>query len=37
MSALDDRHIEKNGDEFEVVLFKAANPDDILSVRGFAN
>ncbi len=30
MSALDDRHIEKTGDEFEVLRFKDAGPDDLV-------
>lgn len=29
LSALEDRHIEKSGDDFSVVLFKEENPDDL--------
>lgn len=32
MSALDDRHIEKRGEEYDVVLFKEAKPDDLVLV-----
>lgn len=31
MSALDDRHIEKHGDDFEVTLFKAPDPVALVS------
>jgi hypothetical protein len=30
MSALDDRHIEKEGDDYHVVLFRAADPADLV-------
>lgn len=30
MSALDDRHIEKDGDDYHAVLFKSADPADLL-------
>ena len=30
MSALDDRHIEKRGNEYDVRLFKEAQPQDLL-------
>jgi len=32
MSALDDRHIEKDGSDYHAVLFKSADPDDLLRI-----
>lgn len=32
ISALNDRHIEENGNEFNVVLFKEANPLDLVRI-----
>jgi hypothetical protein len=32
MSALDDRHIEKRGEEYDVVLFKEADPKDLVRI-----
>lgn len=32
MSALDDRHIEKDGGDYHAVLFKAADPEDLLRI-----